>query len=118
MIPILTPFILRLLGVRFKPLAVVLSWALIIGLCVAVVTLWLSKRDARVIADDRAAANVEKAQSVTTADREANAKADVRDTALAEQQKDLNDAAKKGDDSPVGVGTESVYDKLRNRKAN
>jgi hypothetical protein len=101
-----------------RPVAIATTLIAVIALTAFLWTCWLSKRDAKVIADDRAVANVEKAQAVTKADREANAKADVRDTALAEQQRDLNDAAKKGDDSPVGVGTESVYDQLRNRKAN
>lgn len=100
-----------------KPLAWATTIIAVLGLLWLVWTLWVGAHDRRVIADDRAAANVEKAQAVTKADREANAKADVRDKALATTEKELNDAAKKGDDTIVGPGSAGVYDRLRDRKA-
>lgn len=96
MIPILTPFIFRLLGERFKPLAIALSWLSIALLLIVAWNLWLHFHDKGVIAEHEAGVT---AQVEIVAD-EASDEADAEEAARqAEFEADQAKAKKEIEDA-------------------
>lgn len=113
MIPFLTPLIFRLLGDRFKPLATILSWALVIGAVWLAVSVYLHNRDKAVVQADRDKANLEVVEAIVEADRAADAKASERVKEFQEEQEGLRNEAAKGDETLAGPGTTAVLNDLR-----
>lgn len=115
MIPFLTPLILRLLGDRFKPLAVIASWALVLGAVWLFWTLWLANHDEAVVQADRDKANLEVVKSISKADRAADAKEGARVKEFQTEQEGLRNEAAKGDETLAGPGTRAVFDGMRSK---
>lgn len=118
MIPILTPLILRLVGDRFKHLATLMSWALVLGVALLAANVWLANRDRAVVQADRDKANIEVVTGTLKADRAANAADAERTTEFQKQQEGLQNEAAKGDETLAGDGVRSVFDKLRRTETN
>ncbi len=96
MIPFLSPFILRLLGGRFKWLADLIAIAVILAFVAAPVGLWLHFHDRSVIADHEAAIKTEIINATSEASADANAataKAETKfNTGQEKSRKDIQDA--------------------------
>lgn len=104
MIPLLTPFIARLLGPRFDRFATAATWVLLAVIAVIALNLWLSGRERAAVQADRAESNVEAVKVTTEAQDDADAAATGRTEQFEKQQsqdeKDIQDA-KDTDRSPL-----------------
>lgn len=100
MIPFLSPFILRLLGGRFKWLADILAIALLIGAVWGAWSLWLHFHDKDVIAKHETEVQADVVDATSEAGAAADAEAAKYETEFGKRQtqdkKDIDDAKVSG----------------------